>query len=108
MEGRMCQMFKKVIYSESGRRMTVYTAGKRMTFHTAGELGGLADTLGEWKLYAQKAPTVEFKTVTLADSLTRANAPHHIDYMSIDIEGAELEALRAFPFHRYQLGAVDV
>ena len=99
MEGRTCQMFKEVVYSE---------AGKRMTFNTAGELGGLTDTLGEWKLYAQKAPTVEFTTVTLADILTRANAPHHIDYMSIDIEGAELEALRAFPFHRYQLGAVDV
>jgi FkbM family methyltransferase len=99
MEGRTCQMFKEVVYSE---------AGKRMTFNTAGELGGLTDTLGEWKLYAQKAPTVEFTTVTLADILTRANAPHHIDYMSLDIEGAELEALRAFPFHRYQLGAVDV
>ncbi len=82
MEGRACQMFKEVVYSE---------AGKRMTFHTAGELGGLAKTLGEWKAYAEKSPTVEFTTVTLGDILARAKAPQRIDFMSLDIEGAELE-----------------
>jgi FkbM family methyltransferase len=99
MDGRTCQMFKEVVFSE---------AGKRMTFHTAGELGGLASTLGEWKEYAAKAPTVEFTTVTLGDILERAKAPHTIDFMSLDIEGAELDALKGFPFDRYQLRALDV
>lgn len=99
MEGRTCQMFKEVVFSE---------AGKRMTFHRAGELGGLAETLGEWKAYAEKAPTVEFTTVTLDDILARAKAPQRIDFMSLDIEGAELEALRGFPFDRYRIGALDV
>jgi hypothetical protein len=99
MDGRTCQMFKEVVYSE---------AGKRMTFNMAGELGGLTETLGEWKVSAEKAPKVEFTTVTLGDILTRASAPQHIDYMSLDIEGAELEALCAFPFDRYQIGALDV
>jgi FkbM family methyltransferase len=99
MDGRTCQMFKDVVFSE---------AGKRMTFRTAGELGGLADTLGEWKAYADKAPSVEFTTVTLGDILTRAKAPRQIDFMSLDIEGAELEALRGFPFDRYQIGALAV
>ncbi len=99
MEGRTCQMFKEVVYSE---------AGKRMTFHMAGGWGGLTDTLGEWKAQAEQAPTVTFTTVTLADILKRGNAPQRIDYMSLDIEGAELEALRAFPFDRYRLGALDV
>ena len=45
MDGRTCQMFKEVVFSEPG---------KRMTFHTAGELGGLAQTLGEWKVYRRK------------------------------------------------------
>jgi FkbM family methyltransferase len=99
MQGRTCQMFKEVVYNE---------AGKRMTFRTAGELGGLADTLGEWKAYAEKAPSVEFTTVTLGDILARAKAPPRIDFMSLDIEGAELEALRAFPFDRYQIGALAV
>ena len=79
-----------------------------MTFHTAGELGGLAQTLGEWKAYAEKSPTVEFTTVTLGDILARAKAPQRIDFMSLDIEGAELEALRGFPFEHYQIGALAV
>jgi FkbM family methyltransferase len=99
MEGRTCQMFKDVVFSEPG---------KRMTFHTAGELGGLAQTLGEWKAYAEKAPTVEFVTVTLADILARAKAPRRIDFMSLDIEGAELDALKGFPFDRYDLRALAV
>jgi FkbM family methyltransferase len=99
MAGRTCQMFKDVVYS---------VAGRRMTFHTAGELGGLADTLGEWKAYAEKSPTVDFTTVTLGDILTKAKAPRRIDFMSLDIEGAELEALRGFPFDRYQIGALAV
>ena len=99
MEGRTCQMFKEVVYS---------VAGRHMTFHEAGTLGGLTDTLGEWKEQAEKAPAVEFTTVTLGDILARANAPSRIDFMSLDIEGAELEALEGFPFDRYQLGALDV
>jgi hypothetical protein len=61
-----------------------------------------------YKARAEKSPTVEFTTVTLGDILTRAKAPHQIDFMSLDIEGAELEALRSFPFDRYQLGALAV
>jgi FkbM family methyltransferase len=99
MEGRACQMFKEVVFSE---------AGKRMKFSTAGELGGLTDTLGGGKAYAVQSPAVEFTTVTLGDILMRAKAPHRIDFMSLDIEGAELEALRGFPFDRYQLGALAV
>jgi FkbM family methyltransferase len=99
MDGRTCQMFKEVVFSE---------AGKKMTFHTAGELGGLAQTLGEWKAYAEKSPTVEFTTVTLGDIMARAKAPHVIDFMSLDIEGAELDALKGFPFDRYELRALAV
>jgi FkbM family methyltransferase len=64
--------------------------------------------IGRGKAYAEQSPAVEFTTVTLDDILTRAKAPHRIDFMSLDIEGAELEALRGFPFDRYQLGALAV
>jgi hypothetical protein len=51
---------------------------------------------------------VEFTTVTLGDILERAKAPSFIDFVSLDIEGAELDALRGFPFDKYQIGALDV
>lgn len=96
MEGRTCQLFEEVVFDK---------AGERMTFHKAGGLGGLADTLGKWNEKAAKAPTVEFTTVTLADVLTRARAPRFIHFISLDIEGAELDALEGFPFDQVTVGA---
>jgi FkbM family methyltransferase len=96
MEGRTCRVFKEVVFSK---------AGVVMSFAQAGGLGGLSDTLGKWNEKAAQAPTVEITTVTLDDLLARAVAPSFIHFISMDIEGAELEALRAFPFERYRVGA---
>ena len=99
MEGRTCEVFKEVVFSKPGLVMA---------FHTAGGLGGIADTLGKWNETAARAPTVNLTTVTLDDILARAGAPQVIHFMSLDVEGAELEALRAFPFDRYRVGAWTV
>ncbi|NBS42100.1 FkbM family methyltransferase, partial [bacterium] len=55
-----------------------------------------------------QAPLVDFTTVTLGDILERTHAPAMIDFMSLDIEGAELDALKGFPFDRYQIGAMAI
>jgi FkbM family methyltransferase len=99
MEGRTCRMFKEVVFSKPGLVMA---------FHSAGGLGGVADTLAKWNETAARAPTVTVTTVTLEDILARAGAPRFIHFISLDIEGAELEALRAFPFDRYRVGAWTV
>ena len=99
MEDRRCQMLKEVVFSE---------AGQRVKFQASGELGGIAHTLGVWKDPALKAPTVEFTTTTLGDILERTKAPQFIHFVSLDIEGAELEALKGFPFDRYTIGALAV
>ena len=99
MEERTCQVFKEVVFGE---------AGKRVMFHQAGEVGGVADTLDTWKRAAEQSPAVEFTTVTLGDVLDRAKAPRFVHFMSLDIEGAELEALRALPFDRYTFGAMAI
>jgi FkbM family methyltransferase len=98
-EGRSCRLFKDVVFSK---------AGDRVRFHTAGELAGIADTLDTWKRVAEQSPTVEFTTTTLGHILERADAPRHIDYMSLDIEGAELEALRGLPLDKYTFGAMTI
>src|SRR5688572_21319325 len=96
MEGRTCRVFKEVVFSKPGLVVA---------FAQAGGLSGLSDTLGSWNEKAQKAPTVNLITVTLEDLLARAGSPSFIHFISLDIEGAELEALRAFPFDRYRVGA---
>ena len=99
MQGRTCQMLKEVVFSE---------AGKRIAFQAAGEVGGIRGSLGKWKDAALGAPTVEFTTVTLRDVLERTKAPQFIHFVSLDIEGAELDALKAFPFEKHTIGALAV
>src|SRR4051794_26912627 len=99
MAGRTCQMFPDAVDGEGG---------KKVQFTQAGELGGISNYLDRWKDVVKDARTVELTTVTLGDILRRAHAPSFIHFMSLDIEGAELEALRGFPFDQYKLGSIAV
>jgi FkbM family methyltransferase len=99
MEDRTCLMEKAVVSS---------AAGQVVKFHTHSGLGGIADTLGKWKAEAEKSPAVEMTTTTLGELLERAHAPSYIHFLSIDIEGAELEALKGVPFDKYRFGAMAI
>jgi hypothetical protein len=83
-------------------------AGQVVKFHTHSGLGGIADTLGKWKAEAEKSPAVELTTTTLGEVLAGANAPSFIHFLSLDIEGAELDALRGVPFDKYRFGAMAI
>jgi FkbM family methyltransferase len=101
MQDRTCQIFKAVVFSE---------AGKRVKFWAAEDWGRIIDESVEMKARMQTytAPIVEFTTVTLADILERAKAPRFIHYVSLDVEGPELQVLKGFPFDKYQIGALTV
>jgi hypothetical protein len=99
MEGRTCVVEKAVVSS---------TAGQVVKFHTHSGLGGIADTLGKWKEEAEKSPAVELTTTTLGEILGRLNAPPYIHFMSLDIEGAELDALKGVPFDKYRFGSFAI
>ena len=42
------------------------------------------------------------KSRTLNDILDEAKAPHNIDFLSLDVEGAELEVLKGIDFEKYK------
>ncbi|HYB93548.1 MAG TPA: FkbM family methyltransferase [Vicinamibacterales bacterium] len=99
MEDRTCTMVREVVASASGQVVK---------FHTHSGLGGIADTLGKWKEEAAKSPAVELTTVTLAEVLEKTDAPSYIHFLSLDIEGAELDALKGIPFDRYRFGSMAI
>ncbi len=79
-------------------------------------LGGIAaeDTdLRKEKLDARMsagkvAEVIEMETIPLYDVLVDNSAPRYIDYMSIDIEGAEHRVLYDFPFEKYEFGVITI
>jgi FkbM family methyltransferase len=99
MNSRTCQLFKEVVFDQ---------AGQKVQFKLAGGLGGIESELGRYKDAASHGETVELTTVTLGDILARAHAPAYINYISLDIEGAELKALQGLPFEKYTFGALNI
>jgi FkbM family methyltransferase len=103
MQDRSCQIFKEVVFSK---------AAERVKFWAAEEWSGIVDTLEPLHKETMQKDTapriVEFTTVTLADILERAKAPRFIHYVSMDIEGGEVDALKGFPFDKYKIGALTV
>lgn len=45
-------------------------------------------------------------SISLLDLLQKYNAPSHIEYLSIDTEGSEIEILSAFDFSRYSFSVI--
>lgn len=60
---------------------------------------------GEWGS-VQKSYLVE--TITLDDLLSKHNAPSTIDFFSFDVEGAEYEILKEFPFAKWKFNCMCI
>ena len=86
-------------------------------FHCADELSYVENenrsmTLEQLKLLLKcnnmPYKSVMMKTRTISKVLEIYNSPYVIDYMSIDIEGKELDILKTFPFDDYHVNTITV
>jgi len=75
-------------------------AGRRMKLHVAGALSALdRDRMAPG---AQPERVIEVPVRTLDDVLIEAGAPRQLDFLSIDVEGHELEVLGGFDFAHWR------
>jgi FkbM family methyltransferase len=91
--GRTAQVFPVACSSPEN-------AGGTMTLHLAGMLSSLDPRLAVTGLKPEWA--IEVPVRTLDDILVEAGAPAPVDFLSIDIEGHETEALSGFSFARWR------
>jgi len=100
MQGRKCQVFAEAVDSVGGQTVQFQSPGSYS--------GGFLKYSGWWVSEEEKQNLVEVTTSTLVDILRRAQAPKYIHYLNVDIEGAEYEALRNFPFDEFRFGAITI
>jgi FkbM family methyltransferase len=101
MASRTCQMFRQPVFREGG---------KHVQFRAAGDLGGIQNDLNRYKERdaVGQAPLVDLVTTTLDEVLAQAHAPSEIDYMNLDVEGAEYDVLLGLNLDRYRIGSMTV
>lgn len=100
---RQCFISDKCVHSEGDRtlrfretdqpELSTIEALVDSDVHAAGRRGGMS---------------YDVETITLEVLLAQADAPPVIDYLSMDIEGGELDVIRSFDFTKYDIRLMTV
>tara|TARA_R110000868_G_scaffold130812_5_gene340668 strand:+ start:2094 stop:2711 length:618 start_codon:yes stop_codon:yes gene_type:complete len=92
----------KALYSMSGLELVFDSAADAM-------LSGISHHIDCHKHIVNRSKKqITVETITLTDLLDQHNAPKFIEYMSLDVEGSELEVLRGLDFIKYKFGLIDL
>lgn len=81
---------------------------KVVNFHAFLGGGGIVDHLDEDYKNRLEGEYVELETTTLLDILKKHDAPKVIEFLDIDIEGAEFEVIKNFPFDEYEFKIICI
>jgi hypothetical protein len=103
-ETRNCIVENAVLGSEDG---------KEVTFVHSEEDPNLSGVLENLKKHEEKVLSSEHTKETrvtqlLGDILDKHGAPQFIEYLNLDVEGAEYDVLSTFPFDKYTFGCLTV
>lgn len=115
-EGRTCQVFKAVVGRNDGDEVPFALRHQNSGIvgeHFDNSLEQLervaaADAGARAQGGSPEPSIIRLRSRSLSSILEEANAPATIDYLSIDVEGAEHYILAEFPFDRYRFRAITV
>lgn len=94
---RNCNLSNELVFSEEN---------KVIDFAICDATSGVIDNnIGP---FTTKTNVIKKTTTTLSAILDKFNAPHVIDYLSLDVEGQEFNILSTFPFNRYKFKCITV
>ena len=89
---------------------TIADQSRQVRFQMNGETGGIVsnetDSQGLYDTHGRLATLVQ--TVSFGAVLAQTKSPATIDYLSLDVEGAEHIVMQSFPFARYNISILTV
>ena len=102
---RRARIDHRCVWSQSGQQLQ-FVVTPEMPEYGGVEVRAFEDYHAAMR--ARSGERVLVQTVTLNDLLREHEAPAHIDYLSIDTEGSELDILQAFDFGRHRIDLISV
>jgi FkbM family methyltransferase len=103
---RRSPAFMKAAWSRSGETVELRSVIDNLEFSRLTEAP--VNDMHEARGVRDRFETDRVETITLADLVAEAALPELVDYLSIDIEGAELEVLSAVDFSRHRFRCITV
>jgi FkbM family methyltransferase len=108
-KSRKCDCYNVAISSQSDDSVEFVIADD----HGVNPCSGLADGFTEYLQTSinergLKTKTIKVKTMTFEDVMKNYPDITHIDYMSIDVEGSEVNILETIDFEKYSFGFVSI
>jgi len=100
-KNRNCMIETRCVWSESGQQI-------EFAEFVGDDYKTQSGILEESGNSLTPTSTYSVETISLFDMLRQHGAPSHIDFISIDTEGSELDILKVFPFDRYSFGFITV
>lgn len=100
-DARSCIVVEGALSSVSGKKIEFFESGLLSSSVTAAD----TDMYGKVR---SKGNLVHCFTRRIDEVLQEHEAPSRIGYLSLDVEGAELEVMETFPFDRYQLKCATI
>ena len=103
MKNRTCKVIKKAIYNKDDEFVDFIAPGSM--------LGGISEMItSKSKHYdsVKDKKIVKVETITPTTLFEQNQVPNIIDYLSLDIEGGELEVLKNIPFDKYCIRNISV
>ncbi|MFC3616395.1 FkbM family methyltransferase [Lutimaribacter marinistellae] len=98
-KNRSCTIETRCVWNASGEKLG-FTEAPR------GENSGISTFVKSTRRL--RGQNYEVETISLNDLLESHGAPAHIDYISIDTEGSELDILTAVDFDKWSFGAMTI
>jgi FkbM family methyltransferase len=103
---RNCDCYNIAISSQSNENVEFFKA------HGASALSGLNEGMSEshkkWAEEYGKTEIIKVKTMTFNEIMQNYPNIKHIDFMSVDVEGHEMEILKTIDFKRYSFGFLTI
>lgn len=109
-QNRTCKVAPVAISADGKSRWFVKVTIDRRYGGDVSYFSGFKDKIGtHWDLISEHCDytVVPVATMTFDALMSAYEMPNHVDFLSVDTEGAELEIFQSIDFEKYSFGMID-